>query len=271
MELQTHFGRHEETLGDLETLLLGYELPQHSALVVGVGLDQLPVFEWLQNDVKAKQPFWLQQKYSWEYLEVAAVLERLGKPWTLTVVDSSPEVCEAVQRQEVIVIDDAYGKSGYAKRFLETLGVGGYDDKMLRTVSTALESSKILNRVEVCNEVNIPSAIREKITVICGGIQNLGELALLHDIYDVITVFNVFQHIPDFNDKTKAGHALGRRVSEKGIIVADLKFYGFPQIRTPRVNEYKDYGPESELITHTYITYFMGKPKALSAEAPLRV
>ena len=270
-ELQTGFGRHYEALEDLAALLQESKLPQHNALVVGAGLDQLNVFRLLSDNIKAKQPLWLQKKYSWEYLEVAAVLERLGKPWTLTVVDASPEVCEAVQRQEEVVIESGYDGLQYAKMFLAALGTNACVKEELRVANSALESSRILYSLAVCSNIYIPSAIRERIEIINGSAQNLDDLALPHERYDAIIALNVFLHIHDPAGRIRAEDALSRRIEERGIIVTDVEFCRLPQIRAPIVREYPDYGLEGELAICRYVTYFMGKPQPLSLQVPLRV
>ncbi len=264
-ELQTNFGRHEEALEDLEALLRGCELPQHNALVVGAGLDNLPVFKWLPDSIKAEQPLWLQKQYSWEYLEVAAVLERLGKPWTITVVDSSAEVCEALKRQENAVIDDPYGQNEYAKRFLAAFGVKSYDEEDVKLINAALKKGNISNRVTIVKRLYISSVIRERIAIVNGSVQELGGLALPYESYDVITCFNVYQHIK-YSDETCAMSALSRRLAKDGVIATDFNIHGLVEKKPHRLYELEEYGEMNR-----YVVYFLGKPQAAAARIPLGV
>lgn len=265
-KLETSFGRNEKELGDLEELLRESSHPKINALVVGAGLDNLPVFGLMPDHVKAEQPLWLQKQYGWEYLEVAAVLERLGKPWTLIVVDSSLEVCEALKRQEDLVIDNIYGqkKERYTRRFLATFGVNSYDNEELRRINAILEPTIVSNRVTILKRLYIPSAIRERIAILHGDVRSLDDLELPHGGYDIITMFNVAEHL-SHDGREKAGRALGNRLAKGGIIVTDFEVYGLQGIKPPKIFEWDNYGE-----WRRYTIYFLGKPQAATARIPLR-
>lgn len=148
-------------------------MPQHNALVVGAGLSQGPYNYGLPCD-------WSQKEYSWEYLEVAAVLMRLGKPWKLTVVDKSPEVCEAVRKQERVPVDDFYAPTGYARRFLSTLGVYDNDEEKVKEVKRAIiteaeekfgkwaaDPDMVVDarKLSLLKVADIPMEVRDRVTV----------------------------------------------------------------------------------------------------------
>ncbi len=195
-------------------------MPQHNALIIGAGLYPLPLVCNL-DDASHKYP-WILEEYSWEYLEVAAMLIRLGKQWTMTVLDRSPEVCSSIKRQRRLAIANCYAEISdeYLNQFLATFGITKSDEAAMRAVNAELESKGIANRFTLIATMDIPDEVLKRTTVINGRAERLNELRLPHRQYDVITMLNTFRHLT-LQGKWNAEEALKARCGNAGIILTD--------------------------------------------------
>lgn len=249
----TYFGRNSTELDDLEQLLKEAELPKHDALVIGAGL--YPLF--CNYGVKPGSEWW-QRRYSWEYLEVAAILMRLEKPWTVTVIDASRKVHEAVQRQKTVVIDDFKVKTEYAKKFLSTFGVNGNDEIKMEAVNNGLQAKNVKNRLTVFKVLDIPESVRKHITVVHGNVENSPEI-IRNRRFGIVTMFNTSRYV---TDNSSMAYTLDEVVAEGGILAADFKIEGW-NVERRFGKEIQNYGNCGGHFGRTYrITLLSRKPLA---------
>lgn len=229
----TDFGRHHQKLRCLEEAVAQAAFDGHNALIVGAGLYSLTFSSWLKGTSLENNPG-LQRPYSWEVMEVAAILERQGKPWTITVVDDSAKVCAALAQQESVIIHDFYSlmdssTTDYARSFLAAIGVSGNDDTVMEAINKAFQSQNVGNRLSVFKKVVIPPQIKDRIKVVHGSITDLS--SGLSGVHNVATCFNVMMYVPaGFRDS--AAQSLNHAIAEGGIVASDTAITGFKPIRT---------------------------------------
>lgn len=229
---QTHFGRHYRKLNCLEEALKEASFHQHSALVIGAGL-HTPLFLLNLEDTPLENDPNLQKPYSWEPVELAAVLERLGKPYNITVVDSSQEVCEALAQQQSIVIDDCSapndaGFADYAMRFLATFGIMSADKEKMEAINNAIPIRHVADRLKIFKKVEIPQQFRDRIEVVAGSVANLARIKLQQ--YNVITCFNVMMYVPG-GFEPLALESIASVASDRCVAAADFRLPGFKDIK----------------------------------------
>ena len=246
----------------MESLLRTSGLQQHNALVIGAGLASHPMFYWLELSPEHQL---FQGQYSFEYLEIAALLTRLGKPWRLTVVDSSSEVCDAVTNQESVVINNLYDQTGYARMFLSTFGAEN-DKEGMSAINSALESVRTTNRPTLFKRLEIPRMVRERIKVVNGTAGNLDTL-LGNEQYDVVTCFYVarYMEIAELSEMRTALHAI---VKQGGVVASDFSVRGFVEARPPQKQEYEEEDTEGNKFLATHTTFLLKKPPALESLKP---
>ena len=254
---QTNFGRNKEKLSCLEEAITGAGFDEHRALIIGAGLNVLPYTRWLESAILKNNPE-LQRPYSWEMIELAAILEKQAKPWTITVVDNSSEVCTAVNQQAIVLVDDFYSlndpaMTDYARKFLASVGIRGNDDTKMEAINKALESRKVVNRLSIFKRVEIPSHVRDRIQVIQGSMVNLSKS--LPTAYNVAICLNVMMHIPSGFGHV-AAQSVCEVVAERGLALSDFELPGFRQIKVFRDENIADgdCGGSYTQITKQYIS-----------------
>jgi len=168
----TWFARHSKAYLRLEEILSDKIDDNINALVVGAGFDYASSQPWSLG----KYPF---GKYSWEPVEVEIRLEGLGKTSSLMVVDISEEVCEALKKQDELVLPDEISGipegEQYIKNFLEHLNdVQELDMELLsRQLSEEIGFGHFYTFPKDLIRIyrgKIPEKIRQKINVVQGDI-----------------------------------------------------------------------------------------------------
>lgn len=220
-ETFTSFARYAEELSHLERVLNEADLPRHDALIVGAGLVKLRPESYelqaaeLQLETKLNE-LQLSREYSYEYLEIAAILARQRKPWSITVVDKSPDVCESVKAQEEVIIR--------LPRFIASGSFFNYVEKFLSTMGGSIAPiSELSDPADNFYAAKVPQSVRQAITVVCGQAKEMEALLPPGKTYDVITFLNVHIHM-SFEDGRAALAGMGRLLSKEGIMISNALY-----------------------------------------------
>lgn len=266
---ETYFGRHHEELGCLEEAIAHAGFDEHHALIIGAGLDFLPYAgKWMEG-TPLQNNRGLRRAYSWETLEVAAILERRGKPWDITVVDNSADVCAALRQQNELIADSFYTlkepeNTDYVKRFLAAFGISANDDAEMKAINKALKSESVGNRLSVFKKVEIPQHIKDRIQIVHGSIINIG--AKLPKSYNLGVCFNVMMYVPS-GFEPLASESVRQAVTEGGIVAIDSALPGFRPLRT-FISEYEIQGYCGETDTVRHERYILTKEPVLKLAKP---
>jgi hypothetical protein len=215
----TEFGRNHQEIEGMRTHLRRAEFPEHNALIVGAGLEMQGLF---LDMARARSNInWINTKYSWEYLEIASFLMWLGKPWTLTVVDSSHEVVEAIKMQRRVAIA-GYGPSiDPARTFLYSFGIKDSDEETLGELNSV--NSRLVN-FEVFNWLDVPDSIVNRINVIEGRVEDI-DITVPQGHYQVVSMFNTSIYVGE-SDQDGLTEKLLRVTAEDGVIITDHNMKG---------------------------------------------
>lgn len=203
----TWFGRSRNELKALMEALAESNTPNYKTLQIGPGYSTI-------------------DKICYEPIELSASLQQLKKPWSLTIMDYNPEVCDCIRKQTRLIInnstvpcDSLEGLADYTRRFLATLG------------TTSNETHGVA--------VKIPSEIRERISVVEGDLTKPETFP--NGVYDVIVILNVFYYVPKGSEqKQVAVNTLYSKVADGGMVLSDFKMDGLKVIRTIPGNERAD-------------------------------
>jgi len=106
-QYMTHFARRTNAFLRLEEILSGGNYERINALLIGAGWDYA---------IRDRDLF---GRFSWEPIEVALLLDRIGKPSALIVADKSEEVCEALRRQDELVLVDNISLVPEGRQYLD--------------------------------------------------------------------------------------------------------------------------------------------------------
>lgn len=193
----TQFGRNGKELEALVETLAHSCQPRHDALLIGAG--------WREDINCSYEPF-----------ELAAALKRAGKPWTLTVMDYNPAVCEGVRNQDMLVINNFLlhlycGSTGYAKRFFAAVD--------------ADVSEQFYARSEHKVAVKISPAIKERISVVQGDLARPETFP--SGPFNVVTSFNALMYVNDPVKRQLALDTLNSKVADGGLVLSDFIVDGF--------------------------------------------
>lgn len=149
-ETMTHFGRHMEIFTELQKRIQKKETPLEG-LVIGAGLSSDALFS-LTCAVGGERA------YSWEPLELLAVLRRAQEDSSIDVMDISQEVCHAVADQKVVPVHDFWGtRNEYIQNILSQFSYEGMDPE---EINQALGKASVCNRVTCAAMVDMPEPKR---------------------------------------------------------------------------------------------------------------
>ncbi len=221
---QTSFGRNHEKLEFLEYAIASSNFDEHHALVIGAGLSRLPFYNKLKGTPLEDDPD-MRKPYSWEVVEVAAILERQRKPYTVTVLDNSPEVREALMWQDSVAVHGYSGKKAateaYARKFLATLDASDNDDAMMEAINSALHpNNNGENELSFFRKAAIPQRMKERIKAIAGSV--VSPEGKLPRTCNIATCMNIMLYVPSGYESVTAD-AISHAIEDGGLAVTDFK------------------------------------------------
>ena len=167
----TYFGRHDRAFNMLEPILMQRNSSKVNAAIIGAGFAIPRPYKRLGLEPKQQ---------SWEYVELATLLNRLGIDWELTIIEENEEVCAEIQEQREVLIDDmtdTVNNSQYSQKVLAGLGE--------QTMLNNDEFQKLLGGgtppypFTQIQTAEIPNSIRDRITVVQGDLTKVLEKQLL--------------------------------------------------------------------------------------------
>lgn len=170
----TWFCRYAEAFVKLEEILKKENFTEINAMLVGPGLYGLMHLSKPNN-----------KKYSWEHVELAAVLERTAKQWNIVVADKSEKVCEAVKQQAEFPVHKNHLESRLQKQYFEsiteTLGITG--------------NSRAAALLEEPYLAKLPEHMRDRISVAQGDITKPEKFKDSYRKFNLVICHNVIPHI----------------------------------------------------------------------------
>ena len=232
VDSHTHFGRHSETYMKLEEILRKEEQGKINAMLIGAGWAKpSPIREWNRPP----------PHYSWEYVELAIILDNIRKPWHfirkpwhLTVADYSAEICEEADAQRELIIDNHHLiNEEEHKDFKKTL-------KRLEDVTRISGNHPVLSGMRISSWdsiylARIPENLIRNISVMQADLTNAEEFQ--GGTYDLVTCHYVMGFVSrEKHEDTK--RTLSQLLAPRGILsigfsIKQLNYY-------PELGEFPD-------------------------------